>query len=174
MGAKVEACIEIHVMIYLIRHQPTGYLKVGYSGDPRARISSMRTAYPNRNDLELLACFSGDVSVERTLHRRFRVEAVTARSEWYPPNVESALRDALGPEITMALPSPWQSRTRSFQERQTMTATEFRKILTAINLTVAEAALRLARDPSTVYRWLRGEVEIPQLVQNIVCAWRSE
>lgn len=54
-----------------------------------------------------------------------------------------------------------------------MTAAQFRATLDRLGLSVAEAARRLARDPSTLHRWLRDEIAIPKVVEQAVERWEG-
>ena len=53
-----------------------------------------------------------------------------------------------------------------------MTAAEFREILDRLGLTAYEAAGLLTREPKTLYRWLNGEVAIPEVAAKALRKWR--
>ena len=59
---------------------------------------------------------------------------------------------------------------------KTMTHQEFRSLLERLGISQLEAARRLARDPSTVRRWVKRGTEIPKVPQVViekVMEWRS-
>lgn len=66
-------------MIYLIRNETNGAIKVGYSANVEARLASLRTATPDV--LTLLGTVEGGLEEERKLHQRFHRKR--SRGEWF-------------------------------------------------------------------------------------------
>lgn len=74
-------------MIYALRRHSDGAIKLGYSADVDARISSLEVKHGR---LDVLGIMDGDRATERTLHARF--SALRKRSdseiEWFDPSRE--------------------------------------------------------------------------------------
>ena len=68
-------------MIYFIRDTATCNIKIGYSSNPRARLSQVQTHCPGA--IELLAVEAGGPERERELHATFA--DARARGEWFYP-----------------------------------------------------------------------------------------
>lgn len=67
-------------MIYFIKGG--GFVKIGYSKNPRARLKELQTGNPNK--LKLLATMPGTYSTEATLHEMFKSQR--AHGEWFHNN----------------------------------------------------------------------------------------
>lgn len=59
--------------------EPTGFAKIGFAGDPVARLNSLRTGNPRH--LQLNGLFCGGQESERAMHRRWRHARVAG--EWF-------------------------------------------------------------------------------------------
>jgi hypothetical protein len=66
-------------VIYLIRNKANGYVKIGFSKDPWARLASLQTG--SSDDLVLLGKTSGSLEMEANLHQAFRTKRI--RGEWF-------------------------------------------------------------------------------------------
>ena len=66
-------------MIYFAHDQIGGFVKIGFSLKPGARLNKMRTDSPR--ELVLLGVVDGDLSVERAFHDRFA--HLRHRGEWF-------------------------------------------------------------------------------------------
>jgi hypothetical protein len=68
-------------MIYFIQHEddPDGPVKIGYSGDPEQRLSTLQIA--SHKKLVILGVIPGDISVEHRLHETF--DAARLDGEWF-------------------------------------------------------------------------------------------
>jgi len=68
--------------VYSIQGESGGPIKIGYTQDIKARLSSIQTGHPDI--LVLLACFPGNTKDERKLHEKF--DAFRLRGEWFKPS----------------------------------------------------------------------------------------
>lgn len=68
-------------MIYFVRDSITGFIKIGRSADPWARLSQMQVG--SAGEITLLAIEEGCADRERELHVRF--SALRQRGEWFCP-----------------------------------------------------------------------------------------
>jgi hypothetical protein len=66
-------------VIYFIRNERSGAIKIGYSQDPRKRLSQLKVSSPD--PLVLLGTIHGGIQQERKLHAYFREYRL--RGEWY-------------------------------------------------------------------------------------------
>jgi DNA-binding XRE family transcriptional regulator len=64
-------------MIYFVKH--TDYVKIGYTGDIRSRLSDLQTSCPVR--LKVLALIKGDLNDESTYRERFK--HLLSNGEWF-------------------------------------------------------------------------------------------
>lgn len=73
-------------MIYFIQQGNDGPIKIGYTGkeDIKQRLAALQTACPQ--ELHVLACIAGDVTLEHALHSLF--ERHMLRGEWFNPDTE--------------------------------------------------------------------------------------
>lgn len=70
-------------MIYFIRNQTSGAIKIGYTaGDPATRMRQLQTGHADR--LELICSTPGEVADERKLHETFAVSRIGG--EWFNPS----------------------------------------------------------------------------------------
>jgi hypothetical protein len=70
--------------IYFVQCTGTRYIKIGYSENPRARLSSLQTG--SASELQLLNIIDGNRDKERELHEQFR--HLRVKGEWYYPSEE--------------------------------------------------------------------------------------
>lgn len=70
--------------LYFVQETTSGYIKIGISRDPRARLRLLRVDNPN--ELEVLGLFRVNRLAERDAHRMF--EAHRVRGEWFRPAPE--------------------------------------------------------------------------------------
>lgn len=63
-----------------------GFIKIGYSTDPRGRLSNLRVSSPL--EITVLRVIEGTVADERELHNRFAAQRV--RGEWFKREGELA------------------------------------------------------------------------------------
>lgn len=70
--------------VYFIRARSSGAIKIGVSWNPSRRLASLQAAH--HDALELMASTPGDISSERTLHKRFSASRVSG--EWFSPSPE--------------------------------------------------------------------------------------
>lgn len=73
-----------YTYIYLIRDLHTGYIKIGRSDNPFARLQTLKkqdTLLPRPNDFEMLFCWADYPHKERWLHIDFQSKRV--RGEWF-------------------------------------------------------------------------------------------
>jgi hypothetical protein len=70
--------------IYIVRAGDDGPVKIGWTANPKARLSYL--AVDNPAPLRLLALTSGSMKEEKELHRRFAEHRI--RGEWYRPEKE--------------------------------------------------------------------------------------
>lgn len=68
-------------MIYFIRGEESGNIKIGYSIHPGKRRKDLQTAH--YEDLEVIGLLHGSPSLEAELHERFGKYRI--RGEWYEP-----------------------------------------------------------------------------------------
>jgi hypothetical protein len=66
-------------MVYFIKAETYGAIKVGSSVDPIKRLTELQVSSPD--DLELLGVVSGGINIEKRFHRLFRKQHL--RGEWY-------------------------------------------------------------------------------------------
>ena len=66
-------------MIYVVRDEATGLVKLGYSNSPYHRISKIRSDCPG--ELSIIAVTEGDRATESELHDRF--SHLHVRGEWH-------------------------------------------------------------------------------------------
>lgn len=66
--------------VYFIADED-GYLKIGYSHDPQARLAQLQTA--SRQTLRIITTVAGDIPTEKSLHALFADAHV--RGEWFAP-----------------------------------------------------------------------------------------
>jgi hypothetical protein len=66
-------------LIYFIRNERSGAIKIGYSGDPRKRLSQLKISSPD--PLVLIGTIFGGRKEERQLHAYF--QDYHLRGEWY-------------------------------------------------------------------------------------------
>lgn len=71
-------------VVYFVRNEDTGAIKIGTAVDARKRLSGLRTS--SAAPLTLVATIPGDRDVERVLHNRFRAHRI--RGEWFQPAEE--------------------------------------------------------------------------------------
>lgn len=69
--------------IYFIRHVPSDCVKIGRSRLPKQRLSGLRVAHPNPDDLQPIAAVPGGGDIERELHERFA--DARKSGEWFEP-----------------------------------------------------------------------------------------
>ena len=67
--------------IYFIQAESGGPIKIGYTKDIKARLSSIQTGHPDT--LILLGAFPGNPNDEHNLHKEFKTYHV--RGEWFHP-----------------------------------------------------------------------------------------
>ena len=77
-------------MIYFVRGQRSGMVKIGYTARLKGRLGALQTGSPE--SLELVGFIDGDRTTERELHERFK--DARAHGEWFHPRKE--LSDFLG------------------------------------------------------------------------------
>lgn len=75
--------------VYIITAEGLDVAKIGFSLDPRARLTGHQISSPVA--LEIAAIIPGDMAAEKALHRRFSKDRV--RGEWF--TVSSALRELI-------------------------------------------------------------------------------
>jgi hypothetical protein len=122
-------------MIYFVRCTLTGHVKIGYAGDPWARLSKMQSDSPG--DLRLVGVEPGGADREAQLHKLFGDCRI--RGEWFLPDhhLDSYLSD---------LPTPIKTSARrqlggplgKWLHEQRMTATEFSKRLGCPKATISD------------------------------------
>lgn len=94
--------------VYFIQ-AATGDVKIGYAGNPRSRMADMQTAHSK--PLKLLGAIPGDMTVERSLHKKFA--HLRLMGEWFKPEpilmsfIEGAcfgrdVTDSGGPDTAVA------------------------------------------------------------------------
>jgi hypothetical protein len=66
-------------MIYFIQDTTTGYIKIGYSKDPKKRLEKLEASTPH--DLVLLGAIQGGLEHEAKLHKRFTQHGL--KREWF-------------------------------------------------------------------------------------------
>lgn len=94
-------------MIYFIRDEASGHLKIGYAVDPWRRLSKIQSDTPARVDI--VAIEDGGVDREAELHLQF--SHARSRGEWFRPADDLVAYVALlGPPQK---PSP-NARSRAF------------------------------------------------------------
>lgn len=71
-------------MIYFIQNMTSKAIKIGYSGNVKGRMRTLRTA--SADPLELLGAIEGNKAGEHRLHRRFAVDRLAG--EWFRPSEE--------------------------------------------------------------------------------------
>lgn len=96
-------------MIYFIREEASGQIKIGYANDPWVRLRNFQTASPF--GVEIVALEEGGAGREAELHRQFATSL--SRGEWFRPTPDltdymAALGDPERPADTRSL------RTRAF------------------------------------------------------------
>ncbi len=69
--------------VYFIQAVDGGPVKIGYSSNPRARLSSMQTG--RADQLRILALLPGGAETEVAMHHVFRKYRVRPRGEWFHP-----------------------------------------------------------------------------------------
>ena len=72
--------------VYLMRNQRNGFIKIGFSRDPKYREATLQSEEP---EVELLTKFVGDMSDEESLHERFSAKRL--RGEWFKLTDEDIL-----------------------------------------------------------------------------------
>ena len=75
-------------MIYFIQNKTTGDIKIGYSKNPKKRLTGLQTATPH--DLTILGVVQGGLDDEAAFHQRFAGSAL--KGEWLKVDI---LRDVL-------------------------------------------------------------------------------
>ena len=66
-------------MVYFIGQDETNFVKIGYSVDPKARLSRLQAANPNK--LHMLGIVEGGYSDERMYHKRYAEYCM--HGEWF-------------------------------------------------------------------------------------------
>jgi hypothetical protein len=66
-------------LIYVIRNDRDGFLKIGFSDDPMKRLKQLQTATPYK--MELVAVFEGERDLEAAIHRHLRHHRLSG--EWF-------------------------------------------------------------------------------------------
>lgn len=114
-------------MIYFIRADVVGYIKIGHAGDPAARLADLQTASPV--PLSLIQTAPGGREEEADLHCRFA--GARLHGEWFlptsdllayieahptPPNVLSGERPAA--PISDRLLAFWHRANRTITQAQ--------------------------------------------------------
>lgn len=69
--------------VYFISDED-GYIKIGFANNVSSRLKDLQTAA--RQELRLIATMHGNVSDEKSLHKRFEEDHV--RGEWFYPSTE--------------------------------------------------------------------------------------
>lgn len=70
-------------MIYLMRNNRNGFIKIGQSDNPRSREKTLQSEEP---EIELLKSWHGIVGQEKELHEKF--SHLRLRGEWFKLDVE--------------------------------------------------------------------------------------
>ena len=68
-------------MIYFIQANGDGPIKIGYSGNPQARLRNLQSGHYDK--LALLGTMAGDVEVEQKVQEQFATYRI--RGEWFEP-----------------------------------------------------------------------------------------
>lgn len=92
-------------MIYFIRDTLSGFIKIGHSVDPRARLAQIQVHCAGA--VELMAVEEGSEPREAELHQAFA--ACRQRGEWFSPTVPLMAHIATLPPV-----APRSSATREF------------------------------------------------------------
>jgi hypothetical protein len=71
-------------MVYFIKCNPSGRIKIGYSKEPTKRMASLQIGCPD--ELELMGTIHAPKSLETVLKRAFRDFRI--RGEWHTPSKE--------------------------------------------------------------------------------------
>ena len=91
-------------MVYFIGQDETNFVKIGYSVDPKARLTGLQAANPNK--LHMLGIIEGGYSNERMYHKRYAEHCM--HGEWFrlPNKVFTKIGPPLprrtNPQITVA------------------------------------------------------------------------
>ena len=75
----MKMCYYKYEMIYFIRQENTGFVKIGYSANPVKRLSTLQVANPNK--LYILGIAKGNVDDEWAYQKRYFEYFV--RGEWF-------------------------------------------------------------------------------------------
>jgi hypothetical protein len=89
--------------VYMLLHQATQILKIGFSSQPKKRIATHRAAVPG--ELTLIGTLNGTAVLEKNIHEELAPYRVPSRKEWffYTPEVQRYTAIILGPRNTMEL-----------------------------------------------------------------------
>ncbi len=68
-------------VVYFLKAEPNGPIKIGYSTNYISRIATLKTACPW--DLTFLGWVEGNQNTERRLHRQFH--HLRLKGEWFKP-----------------------------------------------------------------------------------------
>lgn len=87
--------------VYFITCRDQGICKIGYAQNPKARRSSLQTAFPSKLVLE--ATIPGSAEVERGLHQRFAEHRLSG--EWFTitDELDAFIKDAAS-SVVVSLP----------------------------------------------------------------------
>lgn len=78
-NSKPEKKEPIKGHVYLIQNTKTKNLKIGFSKNPKSRLSTLNLA--SDVELILLDCFKGTMNDERNLHEKY--DSMRMNSEWF-------------------------------------------------------------------------------------------
>lgn len=92
-GASLPPTVQAQGEIYFILNPVTDCVKIGFSANPRERLTTLQTG--NSASLTLIATVPGTIKQERQLHKRF--SAYRVGGEWFDYSSEIAqyLREVL-------------------------------------------------------------------------------
>lgn len=123
--------------VYMIQAGEGGAVKIGFSANPKSRLSKMRTDLPHH--LIVLRLLQGDMTTERALHKRFSEHRI--RGEWFRFDPEMMLD--LG--IPVYVPPP---RERGFNAINPLTGKVGREWTAEERAACAARQLAISADPA--------------------------
>lgn len=81
--------------IYVIGNLKQKVCKIGFSTQPKKRLSQIQTGCPF--PVEILAMFKGTMKAEKMLHRKYQAYKFRNNGEWF--HLDEALEEAIRPHL---------------------------------------------------------------------------